>query len=174
MNRKQRLVLLAVPLVWAAAVLFVIPAPQDATPSSGLDLLATSRVSDVVPAAFREGASQVVLDGEWDLAEAKGEIHSDQPDWAGAAWKRVKMPNTIQHALFEAGAAPNPWYGANWKELQWIADHDWYLRRRFRIPKEGPSGWTANCWAYTRGCSEGRRLILPLHPLRWSMNSSCV
>jgi beta-mannosidase len=94
------------------------------------------RVSDVVPLAYREGASQIVLDGEWDLAEAPGEFHSDQPDWAGLAWKHVKMPNTLQYALFEAGAVPNPWYGANWKKLQWIAERDWYLRRRFRIPKE--------------------------------------
>jgi len=105
--------------------------------SSGTDLLATSRVSDVVPVAYREGASQLVLDGDWDLAEAEGEIHSDQPDWAGLAWKPVKMPNTIQYALFEAGAAVNPWHGANWEKLQWIAERDWYLRRRFRIPKTG-------------------------------------
>src|ERR1035441_2958675 len=90
MNRKQRFVLLAIPLVAAVAVLWVIPASQNAKPSSGADLLATSRVSDVVPLAYREGASQLVLDGDWDLAEAEGEIHSDQPDWVGLAWKRMR------------------------------------------------------------------------------------
>ena len=63
-------------------------------------------------------------------------MHSDRADWAGLAWKHVKMPNTIQYALFEAGAVPNPWYGANWKKLQWIAENDWYVRRQFLIPKE--------------------------------------
>jgi beta-mannosidase len=136
MNRKQQFVLVAGSLVAAAAVLWVVPERSHAKPPSGTDLLATSRVSDVVPVAHREEANQIVLDGEWELAEANGEIHSDKPDWAGLAWKRVKMPNTLQHALFEANAAPNPWYSDNWKKLQWVAEHDWYLRRRFRIPEE--------------------------------------
>jgi len=136
-GRTQRLGLLVAPLMVAAA-LWALPLPQETKSTSTTDPLSTYRISDVIPVAPRGGASQIVLDGEWELAEAQGEICANQPDLAGLKWTRVRIPNTIQHALFEAGAVPNPWYGANWKQLQWIAERDWYLRRRFRTP----SGWS--------------------------------
>ena len=58
------------------------------------------------------------------------------PDLSGLEWKHVRLPATIQYALFEAGAIPDPWYADNWKKLQWIHGRDWYLRREFRVPKE--------------------------------------
>ena len=48
------------------------------------------------------------------------------------------MPNSIQNALFEAGKIVNPWVGDNAKQLQWISQRDWYLRKRFTIP----ASWT--------------------------------
>ena len=101
MRRKHHFLLLATTLMAVFTALWAVPPPQSAKLSSGADLLTTSRVSDVIPVAYREGLSKTILDGDWDLAEAEGEIHSDKPDWGGLAWKSVKMPNTIQYALFE-------------------------------------------------------------------------
>ena len=92
-----------------------------------------SRVYDVLPVA-RRGGNEISLDGQWDLAQATRELASETVDVAGLEWKKVQMPATIQYALFQAGAIENPWYGQNWRELQWIQRRDWYLRRRFQIP----------------------------------------
>lgn len=136
MSRKKKLALVAAVVVLAAAVVWVLRTHQHAKPDSGIGLPNSSRVYDVVPVAHRDGGSEIALDGEWDLAEAQREMRSDKLDLLGLTWKPVKMPNTIQHALFQADAAPNPWYSDNWKKLQWIAERDWYLRRRFRMPDE--------------------------------------
>lgn len=92
-----------------------------------------SRVFDVLPVAQR-GEDEMTLDGQWDLAEATSDLNANSPEVADLKWKRVQMPATVQYALFKAGAAENPWFGDNWKKLQWIQDRDWYLRRRFQTP----------------------------------------
>ena len=94
---------------------------------------AGSRVYDVLPVAQR-GEDEISLDGQWDIAEEKRDLDEKTIDVNGLQWKQVQMPATIQYALFHAGAIENPWYADNWKRLQWIQDHDWYLRRHFQIP----------------------------------------
>jgi len=96
-------------------------------------VIASSRVYDVLPVASR-GENEISLDGQWDLAQAAGDLDSKTLAIDGLPWKGVQMPATIQYALFKAGNVENPWYGENWKKLQWIQDKDWYLRRRFQTP----------------------------------------
>src|ERR1039458_5301175 len=98
------------------------------------DDLAKWSVYSPLPAAARDQANEVSLNGEWELAEAKGGFSAGTPDLSGLEWKRVRLPATVQYALFQAGAAPNPWYGDNWKKLQWIHGRDCFLRRNFQRP----------------------------------------
>lgn len=92
---------------------------------------ARSRVATGGPAV-----GEIVLDGDWDLAEASEASTIMAPDEEKLSWQGVKMPNTIQHALFEAGKIDNPWYADNYKKLQWIHQRDWYLRKRFTVPSD--------------------------------------
>jgi beta-mannosidase len=92
-------------------------------------------VYQLVPVSPRENG-QITLDGEWELAEAKDELAPEPASPDPDEWSRVPMPNTIQHALFQAGKTKNPWFGDNYKDLQWIAKTDWYLRKRFTIPED--------------------------------------
>lgn len=93
----------------------------------------SSRVYDVLPVAPR-GNREISLDGQWDLAQAPQALTAETGDISGLRWKPVRMPATIQYALFQAKAIEDPWYGDNWKKLRWIQDTDWYLRRRFEVP----------------------------------------
>ena len=99
-----------------------------------------ARTYDVLPISARaetgdEASSrQMTLGGQWDLAEAPAESGSALGDLDKLSWTHIEMPDAIQHALFLAGKTDNPWYGDNYKKLQWIAERNWYLRRRFRIP----------------------------------------
>jgi len=132
-----RLGFAAVNLAFMTVLCFCRVAPaQTANPSSAdqlPDALAGARVYDVLPVALR-GDNELSLNGQWDLADASREIDSTAIDVDGLQWRQVQMPATIQYALFRAGAIANPWYGDNWKNLQWIHSHDWYLRRRFQVP----------------------------------------
>lgn len=96
-------------------------------------LASQTRVYSTLPIASRSEGSEILLDGAWELAEAKGGF-SPVVDDAGADWVGVDMPNTVQYALFESGKIENPWWADNYRKLQWIQQKDWYLRRKFSIP----------------------------------------
>jgi len=98
--------------------------------------LAKARVYTMVPVSPRDSGHQIMLDGDWDLAEAK-KATVDESGLEGLDWIKVKMSATIQYALWQAGKVPDPWFADNNKQLQWISGRDWYLRRRFRLP----AGW---------------------------------
>ncbi len=110
--------------------------------------LIKTRVYDLVPVAARAEvgdaqaagrvAQQITLtgQGDWELAAAATDLSPSPGDLSGLPWTRVKLPNTVQHALFQAGKVPNPWYADNYKKLQSIHKQDWYLRRKFRVPAE--------------------------------------
>ena len=134
-NRKASFKFLhaaSIPIVILCCGLSALRAHAETAPAPS-SVIASSRVYDVLPVASR-GESEISLDGQWDLAEATGTLDTKPLAIDSLPWKAVQMPATIQYALFKAGAAENPWYGENWKKLQWVQDKDWYLRRRFQIP----------------------------------------
>ena len=55
---------------------------------------------------------------------------------AGLSWTKVRLPATVQFALFCAGKTPNPWFADNYKQLQSLHHKDWYLRRTFHMPDD--------------------------------------
>lgn len=110
--------------------------------SAWLDLETHARVYDTLtvqprPAHTPDRAghgSQIDLGGNWEMIECDetlppGEVPSN------GQWIAVAMPAPVQYALMEAGKIPNLWYGENFRDLQWIHQRDWFLRRRFTIPE---------------------------------------
>ncbi len=98
-----------------------------------------SRSYSVIPVAERSenpdaAGNQIKLDGDWELAEAAPGQSLDLGSVEPEKWITVKMPNTIQYSLFQAGKTSNPWISENYKDLQDIAKKDWYLRKHFVIP----------------------------------------
>ena len=106
-------------------------------------LAAAQRVYSPLPVAARSpigpgngGSSQILLDGDWELAEARSEFSPTAGDTIGSEWLTVSIPNSIPYALYKAGKTENPWWGDNNSKMQWIAQKDWYLRRRLGIPED--------------------------------------
>lgn len=101
------------------------------------------RVYDSTPVAARseKSGNEMSLNGDWEVAQAPNGSAFEAVDSSLLEWKRVKLPNTIQYALFQSGFIDNPWFADNWKKLQWIHQTDWYLRRSFVIPSE----WNGKC-----------------------------
>ncbi|MEI6913629.1 MAG: sugar-binding domain-containing protein [Armatimonadota bacterium] len=84
--------------------------------------------------AGKQSSVQMSLDGDWELTEAQGDFSGDLGGLSGTKWTKVHMPDSIHGAMFRAGLIEDPWYGENWKILQWISDRDWYLRKSFSLP----------------------------------------
>jgi hypothetical protein len=96
MNQKRTYALVAGLVILAAVVIWGVRSRHRAEPAPEVALLSRSKVYDVVPVAPREQRAEIMLNGEWDLAEAKREIPPDKLDVGGLIWKRVQLPATIQ------------------------------------------------------------------------------
>lgn len=102
------------------------------------EVLLNMRTYDVYPVSKRAAAgaqsSEISLDGNWEMAEATNEFSGDIGDLSSLKWTTVGLPDSIHGALWRSGQIENPWYGQNWKNLQWIAERDWYLRKTVTVP----------------------------------------
>lgn len=125
----------------------VHPSSVDAVESNQeiLKELCASRVYAVSPVQSRpelhsasaqagEAGWQLTLGEGWELAEADDRLTPGRYS-ADTPWVKVSLPSPVQYALMEAGEIPNLWYADNFRDLQWIQQRDWYLRRRFVIPE---------------------------------------
>mgnify|MGYP003338029936 CR=1 FL=1 len=51
-------------------------------------------------------------------------------------WFPLGERGSVQEALIKQGVLPDPFYGENEKEFQWIEAHQWHLRSRFFLTEE--------------------------------------
>lgn len=51
-------------------------------------------------------------------------------------WLSAKVPGTIHTDLFQNNLIPDPFFGANEKELQWIEKENWLYKTDFQITKD--------------------------------------
>jgi beta-mannosidase len=64
----------------------------------------------------------------WQLKEYAGTL---QPSSEG--WLAAQVPGTVQQTLLEAGLIPDPFYGLNEHDVQWVGERDWLYRSSFQI-----------------------------------------
>lgn len=69
-------------------------------------------------------ASDVAVDlsGEWVLSSVEND-HSTT----------ITIPGDVHSALRDAGIIPDPYFGRNENDVQWVAHRDWVIERRFNI-----------------------------------------
>jgi len=67
------------------------------------------------------------LSGSWQLASADGTHRTEMP-----------IPGDVHAALKAAKIIPDPYFGRNENEVQWVANADWTIERRFTL--DDPAG----------------------------------
>ncbi|MCI9865585.1 glycoside hydrolase family 2 protein [Rhizobium skierniewicense] len=65
---------------------------------------------------------EVDLSGEWVLSSVEND-HSTT----------ITIPGDVHSALRNAGIIPDPYFGRNENDVQWVAHRDWVIERRFNI-----------------------------------------
>jgi len=51
-------------------------------------------------------------------------------------WLTANVPGTVQQDLLAAGKIPDPFYGLNEREVQWVGEQDWLYRGNFDLPPD--------------------------------------
>ncbi|MDR4989154.1 MAG: glycoside hydrolase family 2 protein [Bacteroidales bacterium] len=70
---------------------------------------------------------KIPLTQDWWFAEA------DLPDMQ---WMPAKVPGTVHTDLYNKGVIPDPFYGCNEHDLQWIGRTDWQYQKVFRADEQ--------------------------------------
>jgi beta-mannosidase len=65
------------------------------------------------------------LSGPWTLTSADGDITAP-----------ITLPGDVHSALLAAGLIPDPYAGRNERDVQWVAEKDWAIERRFDVAPE--------------------------------------
>jgi beta-mannosidase len=76
---------------------------------------------------------QLALDRDWQLREY---ADPDDPSSAGSdndEWMLAVVPGTVHQTLIAAGRIPDPFYGLNERDVQWVGERDWLYRCEFEV-----------------------------------------
>lgn len=81
---------------------------------------------------------RLLLDGSWDVEEAPTHgISETRTLFSEERWNdsfKANIPCTIQTALFEAGKIEDPMLLKNNLDIEWVAEREWWLKRKFAVP----------------------------------------
>lgn len=82
----------------------------------------------------------ISLDGEWQLAG----FDDAAADWSAPddgppevnIFTTAHVPGEVHTALLESGVIPDPYYGTNAEQVQWIENKYWWYRRTFEAQSD--------------------------------------
>ncbi len=77
----------------------------------------------------------VDLTGEWSVRQAEGADPAEEAARSGE-WLSAAVPGCVHLDLLRAGRIPDPFYGFNDEDVQWVAGADWLYRRTFDCAAE--------------------------------------
>ena len=72
------------------------------------------------------------LHGSWSFKPAS----NNTPHTAHLDWMPATVPGSVQQDLLSAGLIPDPFFGMQEKDVQWIGEQDWLYRCVFTVPEE--------------------------------------
>ncbi len=75
---------------------------------------------------------KIVLNANWQMKQAE----SAPPDFNSGEWITANVPGTTYQDLLAAGKIPDPYYGMNENEVQWVGEADWLYRCAFDVPAD--------------------------------------
>ncbi|MGL4608985.1 MAG: beta-mannosidase [Trueperaceae bacterium] len=73
---------------------------------------------------------------DWQLKQQGKDNQKSNDYQKTATWLDAKVPGTVHQTLLEAKLIPDPFYGLNEKDIQWVGQSDWLYRTTFQLSQE--------------------------------------
>jgi beta-mannosidase len=73
-----------------------------------------------------------VLHSGWSFKQRNSEVMLES-DFAGDGWRTAQVPGTAHTDLMSHGLIPDPFYGLNELDVQWVGETDWLYKLEFEI-----------------------------------------
>lgn len=74
------------------------------------------------------------LASRWELKQRDGTRDLAADFQSAEGWLPAEVPGTVQQDLLRAGRIPDPFWGMNENEVQWVGETDWLYRCTFDVP----------------------------------------
>ncbi len=81
------------------------------------------------------------LEQDWKLKRRNPNTRLPDDFAALEDWLPTTAPSTVYQTLFEAGVIPDPFYGTNELEVQWVGEADWLYKLEFEVEKTSEESW---------------------------------
>jgi len=76
---------------------------------------------------------QLILSGDWRLKQRDPARDIGDDCASDDGWIPARVPGTVHEALLAAGRIPDPFYGLNERDVQWVGEQDWLYRCVFDV-----------------------------------------
>jgi beta-mannosidase len=73
-----------------------------------------------------------VLHSGWAFKQRKPQENLEM-DFAGDGWRTAQVPGTAHTDLLAHGLIPDPFYGTNELDVQWVGETDWLYKLEFEV-----------------------------------------
>ena len=71
---------------------------------------------------FSQNSQVVHLNNGWQFSQRDSSV-----------WRTAEVPGSVQRDLLRHKVLPNPYYGTNEKDIQWVENFDWDYKKSFEI-----------------------------------------
>ena len=72
--------------------------------------------------AYAQQSETIPLNDGWQFSQ----MNSDQ-------WYEAEVPGSVQRDLVRHGLLPDPYYGTNEEQVQWVEDENWDFKKTFSV-----------------------------------------
>lgn len=97
-----------------------------------ITILACLLVPFFLPAQQR---GEMPLNDGWQFSLMNSERSTDHGMPQGH-WYEAEVPGSVQHDLVRHGVLPDPFYGTNEGEIQWVEEENWDFKKSFTVTAE--------------------------------------
>ena len=76
---------------------------------------------------------QLILSDDWRLKQRDPARDIGDDCASDEGWIPARVPGTVHEALLAAGRIPDPFYGLNERDAQWVGERDWLYQCAFDV-----------------------------------------
>jgi beta-mannosidase len=80
-----------------------------------------------------QNSETISLNEGWQLKLASNSFQNVQDGSPFSQWQEATVPGSVQSNLIRQGLLPDPYYGTNEKEVQWVENVNWDFKTTFLI-----------------------------------------
>ena len=91
----------------------------------------------LMPLLLSAQQSEVIsLNNGWQFSQSTFSKANHDHGLSPSLWYEAEVPGSVQHDLVRLGILPDPFYGTNEAEVQWVEEENWDFKKTFTLTSD--------------------------------------